>query len=184
MAFSMGNLRYEAGRYDEAEKYFKIVKDEWPTLPDVHLNLAVVYAASQRFDVALIEVNETLRLSPKEGNALHLKGMILYHLHQYAEALQSFRNHLALTPSGVIALFSSAMVALLEKDYERAERGFLQVLKYQPDNRSALIQLIAIQEKLARAAELSGRIQEAEAYALKVLTLRNTLESGSASIRK
>jgi tetratricopeptide (TPR) repeat protein len=164
IAFSMGNLRYQAGRYDEAESYFKIVKEEWPALADVHLNLAVVYAASQRFDEALKEVDETLRLSPKEGNALHLRGMILYHLNQHTEAVQTFRSHLALRPSGVIALFSSAMVALLERDYDRAERGFLQVLKDQPDNRSAMVQLMNIQQELARAARLDGRSQEAEGF--------------------
>jgi tetratricopeptide (TPR) repeat protein len=161
IAFSMGNLHYEAGRYEEAEHFFKIVADEWPSLADVHLNLAVVYAASQRFDLALGEVEKTLKLSPEEGQALHLKGMVLSHLGRTQEAKAAFASHLTLRPSGVIGIYSQAMTLLLDGDLTGAIDGFHKVLTEQPSNRSAMNYLAAIYRQLAAMDQAKGLSDEA-----------------------
>jgi Flp pilus assembly protein TadD len=157
----MGNLHYEAGRYEEAEHFFKIVADEWPSLADVHLNLAVVYAASQRFDLALGEVEKTLKLSPEEGQALHLKGMVLSHLGRTQEAKAAFASHLTLRPSGVIGIYSQAMTLLLDGDLTGAIDGFHKVLTEQPSNRSAMNYLAAIYRQLAAMDQAKGLSDEA-----------------------
>lgn len=161
MAFSMGNLHYESGRYEEAEHFFRIVADEWPGLADVHLNLAVVYAASQRFDLALGEVEKTLVLSPREGQALHLKGMVLSHLGRVQEAKAAFAAHLALRPSGVIGIYSQTMTSLLNGDLMAAIDGFKKVLAEQPSNRSAMNYLSAIYRQLAAMDQAKGLSEEA-----------------------
>ena len=63
--FDEGQLALEAGDYTKAEAIFSEYKESTPKVPEVALSLAAVYANTDRIELAIAELRNSLRDNPR-----------------------------------------------------------------------------------------------------------------------
>ncbi len=86
----------DTGRPADAMPLLEALSQDYPELPEPHNNLAVLYAASARWDEARRELEIALRLNPRHAAALENLGDVYLAL-----AEQSYRRALAVEPGNL-----------------------------------------------------------------------------------
>jgi tetratricopeptide (TPR) repeat protein len=89
-----GVVLTDLGRNAEAMELFETLAVDYPEIPEVHNNMAVLYAAEGRFDQARSALEAALRANPNYAVARHNLGDVYVEL-----ARQSYQRALALDPS-------------------------------------------------------------------------------------
>lgn len=99
IAFNAGNICFELGETDEAEKYFKKALGNFPNFRRAHRNLGFVFAKKNDWGNALSSLGEAVRLGDQDGGTY---GMLAYgHLSNkhYSSALQAYKMALLTEPN-------------------------------------------------------------------------------------
>ena len=97
--YTLGQLYFETGQYEESEKAFQKFLSEFPYFPEVHNLLAVVYMAQKQFDKAVRELEWEIRISPSYSLAhLNLGQIYWYEFQNRQKALYHLRTALMLDP--------------------------------------------------------------------------------------
>lgn len=85
-----------------------------------------------KLDDALVKVNTSIQLDPKNANAYFLKGNIYAGKKMWTEALQAYDMNQKLDPNNAASKFDSAEVKFMQKEYDQARREF-DALKTNPE---------------------------------------------------
>src|SRR5690348_6885900 len=75
------------GRYSDAEEAFERLRESNPAVAEIHANLGLVYFQEKKFDQAIPELRQALKLKPSLANSAALLAMSLSELGHYAEAV-------------------------------------------------------------------------------------------------
>jgi tetratricopeptide (TPR) repeat protein len=87
-----GQQALAAGRYEEAESDFKKLLQIAPDIAEMHATLGVVYFQEKKFDQAVPELKQALKLKPTLSKASTLLAMSLSEVGEYKEALQGLQK--------------------------------------------------------------------------------------------
>lgn len=98
----------------------------------VYTDRAVLAYDAKRYNEALKELKEALRLNPKSVDALYYHGLVLLALKRPSEALASLENALKLRPGDVDVTFQLGVLYFNQKDYEKAKPLLQQVYRASP----------------------------------------------------
>lgn len=98
----------------------------------VYTDRAVLAYDAKRYDEALKELKEALRLNPESVDALYYHGLVLSALKRPSEALASLEKALKLRPGDVDVTFQLGILYFNQKDYEKAELLLQQVHRVSP----------------------------------------------------
>lgn len=85
-------------RIEEAEQVFVDLLKKYPDFPEAHNKLATVLFLMGRYDESVAECDATLQMIPYHFGAWNGKGMCLYKLLRYEEAIKSFEMALKIQP--------------------------------------------------------------------------------------
>jgi tetratricopeptide (TPR) repeat protein len=73
---SLGQQLLMQGKYELAASEYRRAAERDPKLPEIHLALALIYLEQKRFDEALKEIEQELKITPQSRKALELKQKI------------------------------------------------------------------------------------------------------------
>jgi tetratricopeptide (TPR) repeat protein len=99
----------------------------------VFVDRAVLAYSETRYDVALKEVQEALRLHPQSVEALYYQGLVYSALDRPGDARASFEKARAIQPTDADVAFQLGVLHFAQKEYEQAEPLLRQA--YQADPR-------------------------------------------------
>ena len=72
----LGNLYFDAERYDQAAPWYEAALKLEPGNPDVSTNLALSYFATTQVDRALAQLDRSLAIDPRNVKALFTQGVV------------------------------------------------------------------------------------------------------------
>ena len=113
LQLDIADLYYKVNRLENAEAAYLRVLEKDEHNKQAQLNLAHVYLKQNLPDKAMIQVNVVLDRTPKDYDALFLKGDILNHTKSYWEAIKVYGHILELYPESEAA-FTLKSRALLD----------------------------------------------------------------------
>ncbi len=109
------------GKNKEAVPYFKkAIKLEGKTYWDPYTNLAIVYAALDNIDLAILTLEQSLKLNPYNPEAYNNLGAFFLHKNEYYFAERSFRAALAIRPHYGKAMYNLGKLYIAKEDLESA----------------------------------------------------------------
>ncbi len=114
MRFIKGVMLSDAKRNDEAIAVFQKLSEDYPDLAEPYNNLATLYAASGKYDLARAALEQALRTNPSYATAHENLGDVYAAL-----AAQSYARALKLDPSSVSV---PPKLALMRELYKRVAR--------------------------------------------------------------
>ncbi|KAI8609155.1 putative heat shock protein [Chytriomyces sp. MP71] len=106
-----GNKEFSAGNHPVAVKYFTDAISKDPKNHVLYSNRSASYASMRNYTKALIDADETVKISPNWAKGYSRKGAALHGLGEYKEAVEAYKAGLAIEPTN----------ALLTKGLEEAE---------------------------------------------------------------
>lgn len=99
----------------------------------VHIDRAVVAYDEKRYDVALKELQDALRLEPDNVEALYYQGIVLVSLNRISEAQASLEKARSLRPANNDIAFQLGALYFAQEAYDRAEPSLRQVFQSERD---------------------------------------------------
>jgi tetratricopeptide (TPR) repeat protein len=99
----------------------------------VFIDRAVVAYSEKRYDAALKELQEALRLNPRSVDALYYQGLVYGAMDRPGDARASFEKARAIQPADADVAFQLGVLHFAQKEYEQAEPLLRQA--YQADPR-------------------------------------------------
>jgi tetratricopeptide (TPR) repeat protein len=82
----------------QAQFHFESIIKKYPDFAEAHNKLATVLFLMEDYEGAVKECEVTLRMNPNHFGAWHGKGLCLYKLASYSEAIESFKSALKIQP--------------------------------------------------------------------------------------
>lgn len=134
-----GIIALNAGRFDEALKYFNEAKEKQPNNPEVYIYLAKAYANKQKWNEAIEALNQGEGKNPKFDKQIQLAKEELW-----------------------IKIYNDfAIPAFAEKDYEKAIEYFLLCTRADPSKAEAFNSLGLCYGLIAKPEEAVGALKKA-----------------------
>jgi len=132
LTYNLGNLLFESGEDEEAEKAFRKAIGMYPSFRRAHRNLAMALVRSDRMDEALEPLLEAVRLGDASGATYGLLGYCRLRRGEWASALQAYR--LAQVSEPEVPEWKAGVAQCLENLGGRAEAAALldEVIRMRP----------------------------------------------------
>lgn len=184
----LGDLHLNRKELDEAVEAYKRALDLNPNLVQAHSALGYIYTQQDNLQKAMQENLRVLELAPNDYDSHKNLALIYRDLGRLNEAINEARIALELAPEGdkqslktliaqlggeqapgsdeelIQTYLSQGQAYLAEKDFERAERVYLQVLELNPN-------VVQVYSALGYIYAYQGRLEESVEANLKVLEL-------------
>src|SRR5438105_2633853 len=80
------------GKYSDAEQALKKLRESNPAVAEIHANLGLIYFQEKKFEEAVPELRQALKLKPSLGNSAALLAMSLSEIGHYREAVPGLEN--------------------------------------------------------------------------------------------
>lgn len=132
-----GAIYFAMGKYDEAEKAYRVLVDAGDPLPMSTIGLAQVLLHTGRAPQAATLLAESERRLGPQFLIVYFQALALDHSGKRAEALAAYRRALELNPNSVEARLGVGKTSMLVGKADEAIPEFQQVLKTQPGNLQA-----------------------------------------------
>lgn len=152
-----GAIYFAMGKYDEAEKAYRVLVDAGDPTPMSTIGLAQVLLHTGRAPEAATLLEESERRLGPQFLIVYFDALALDHSGKRNEALAAYRRALQLNPDSVEARLGVAKTSMLLGKPDEAIPEFQQVLKAQPGNLQA-------RRLLSRAYAMIGNQSDASKY--------------------
>ncbi|MGJ8677724.1 MAG: tetratricopeptide repeat protein [Akkermansiaceae bacterium] len=156
MVFVLGNLYYQSGRENDAEKSYKQALEKFPKFRRAHKNLAMLYASSQKYDLALPHLQQAIQLGESDDRTYGLLGFTYLQKENAVAAESAYRQALLLAPDEKDWKMGLAQAFLLQEKWKEAASYLGTLIQENPENDALILQqanaYLGMDEKL-RAAE-------------------------------
>ena len=83
---------------EQAQFHFESIIKKYPDFAEAHNKLATVLYITEDYEEAIKECEVTLGMNPNHFGAWHGKGLCLYKVARYSEAIESFKSALEIQP--------------------------------------------------------------------------------------
>jgi len=83
---------------EQAQFHFENIIKKYPDFAEAHNKLATVLYITEDYEEAIKECEVTLGMNPNHFGAWHGKGLCLYKVARYSEAIESFKSALEIQP--------------------------------------------------------------------------------------
>lgn len=90
-------------------------------------------SASPKYDEALADMDEAIRLNPRNAGFFINRAFLRYKQDNYVGAMSDYDYALQLEPENFVAHFNRAMLCAEVKDYDKALIDFNEVIRLRPD---------------------------------------------------
>ena len=97
-AFDDASRALRSGRVDEAERAYKALAQANPELGGPHANLGVIYRQSGKVNESVSELEQAVKLSPRQPIYLNQLGVAYRQQGQFAKARDAYQRALAVDP--------------------------------------------------------------------------------------
>ena len=146
--FERGLQLQKAGDLPGAEaEYVRALKSD-PNNAQINANLAVLYEATGRFQLAERHLRQAINTAPKKPAAHNNLGVVLYRMGNYDGALIEFNRALSLDSGQLDAYTNKGLIFMRWGRYDDAQRAFTQVLMLDPQNALAHYNLGLVYEEI------------------------------------
>jgi tetratricopeptide (TPR) repeat protein len=105
-AFDDASRALRSGRVDEAERAYKALAQANPELGGPHANLGVIYRQAGKVNEAIAELEQAVKLSPRQPIYLNQLGVAYRQQGQFAKARDAYQRALALDPGYTAAMLN------------------------------------------------------------------------------
>jgi tetratricopeptide (TPR) repeat protein len=136
--FQQGVAAYNKGDYAAAAKSFETAIQKAPTIPDLHVNLALAYFRLKRTDEAVAELEKAASLGPDDAKIHFQLGSAYVDMQSYDKAIAAFEKGLAKQPdlaADPLAFEATSMLGAVyfaKGDNARATAQFQKALGARP----------------------------------------------------
>ncbi|UUX51311.1 tetratricopeptide repeat protein [Nisaea acidiphila] len=141
-----GQAWYLAGRAEKALKIQNNLLDFAPGDPELWLDRAVSLMDLERFEEALGDLDEAIRLNPDLTAARTYRAVALRELDRLEDAWKEVETVLALLPYDPDALLERGILRQYQGDLEGARADWLAVIQYAPETSAATAARARIEE--------------------------------------
>jgi len=141
----MGWLSYKAGDNDRAALYYRRAMVLAPQATEPLWGILMPYTAKEEWVKAETIYKDLLKLDPKNGTANYQLGLIYYYRQNYPEALKYLEVSLKMSPFDYYSMLMNGWTRYFMGQKDEAKTLFERVLRYTPQDASALEGLGLIQ---------------------------------------
>jgi tetratricopeptide (TPR) repeat protein len=145
--FSLGNVFFKHGRYEEAIASFQEVLDRKPDDTFAAINIANALRRLERFDEAEAFIIETLEKGISDSQFFFILGGMKVMQEKPDEAIRYYKECLSLNPSSSSSHGALAMLYLEKNDLVNAETHVNAVIGMNPNKSNAQYNLALLLEK-------------------------------------
>lgn len=153
--FSLGNIYFKQGDYQEAISYFEQALERKPDDAFTAINIANSYLRMGKEEEAEKFIIDYLKKGFSDSQLYFLLGNIKYNQKKYDEAIPYFEQSLSINPESAGSHSLLAAIYLLREDLARAEKHLEEALSLNPE-------LPSLHYNLAQLFEKQGKMREAE----------------------
>ena len=160
--YAVGNLNFNAGKFEEAAASYRDVLDEQPRCWPARYNLALSLERLERWEEATLAFTEAVALAPDEWQAELGLGVCLLRTERPEQAREAFESVLRTEPENEQALFGKGVAAQALQRCNEARKCYEALLERHPWDPELLANLAATCFGL-------GEYAEAQTYAGKLV---------------
>jgi tetratricopeptide (TPR) repeat protein len=164
-AFNLALQHQMAGRFADAEAIYRQILTQQPDHIDALYMMGVIAQQSGNDDTAMQFVAEAIRIGPVRAEFFGTYGELLEHCKRFDEAVEAYRNALALDNKLAVIHNNLGNILATKGDCETAIPHFEQALAIQPD-----LPIVAF--NLGRAYACLGKLNEAMRHYRQAIALR------------
>jgi predicted O-linked N-acetylglucosamine transferase (SPINDLY family) len=158
---SLGLLRYQQGRLDEALSLMERARGQLAPHAGMLSHYALVLLAAGRADEALAQLNRALMLDRNCLDALNNRGAVLARMGRWAEAAADFERVLKIDPRAMDALVNRAGALRMLGRAREALQAYDRALALQPRNPALLTARGGLLNELGRPDEALNSLERA-----------------------
>lgn len=158
---TFGLVAIEQKNYRQAVTCFLTAAANAPTDPTNFTNLAAAWLGLEIPDMAAVMLREARRLDDKNPAVHHLLGDVFSRNKQFAEAMTSYRDALAIDPDFDQSLLQLCQCYLNLGYYDRAADILVRLRKLRPDSVSVLYMMLQLPRQLLDSSiDLHGLVRK------------------------
>jgi tetratricopeptide (TPR) repeat protein len=143
--FREGLSLLEQGEAQRASEMFHEVFRAVPQLANACLKKALDWVKSEEHERALSELDRALERNPKYPDLHNFRGVVLFELERYDEAIEAFRLSVALSPRYLVPRLNLAFSLVHVGEYREAEAELERILEMDPEEPAAMAKLKELQ---------------------------------------
>ena len=140
-ALCYGNFQYQKGRYESAVNSFGEAIRLDPGYVDAYNNRGATLVVLRRFDSAIADLSESIRLNAGAANARAFanRGLAYSQIGKYDLAIDDYNTSLRLDPNDAISLKGRGMANEDAGNYDQAIADFTESLRLMPFAEEVLV---------------------------------------------
>ena len=162
---NLGYSYYKARQLDWAvaclRRAIELLPTYAPTRAMAYGNLGNVHIAQGRYNEAITDFSEALRLNPNNGDAHNDLGCALQQLGERDKALEHFRTAIRLQPDHALAHYNMSVLLTDVGDFDKALRELQTARRLLPSRPEILFRLGVLLSNHGRYAEACANFAEA-----------------------
>lgn len=169
--FQEGVTAFNAGDFATAAARFEAAIAQAPTVPALHVNLALAYLRLQRSGEAVASLEKAAALAPADASVQYQLGSAYVDIQQYDKAVAALQKGLGATPDLAKDALAAEATATLGAVYfaqgkvPEAEAAFQRVLAARPDSAAGLLGMGKVhfsRNEIPKALELFEKVVAAQ----------------------
>lgn len=134
LIFILGNLYFQQGKLEEAQKYYLMAIEKHPSFLRAHKNIGLLYLQDQDFANAQKHLGRASELGEHDGRTNGLIGYAYLSTDNYLAAEEAYRDAIQQEPDVIDWQLGLARTLLATERYNEAVSLFDTLIKLQPDN--------------------------------------------------
>jgi tetratricopeptide (TPR) repeat protein len=161
-SFDDASRTMKAGRTDDAERGFKALVQSSPALGGPHANLGVIYRNAGKLNESAAELEQAVRLSPRQPLYLNQLGVTYRQQGQFEKARDAYDKAIALDANYAAAILNLGILYdLYLGDAKRALELYDRYLALSPGGDAAVTKWVAELKNRKPAAATAPRKEKA-----------------------
>jgi tetratricopeptide (TPR) repeat protein/peroxiredoxin len=142
---NLGNVYRREGNFDKAQQCLGHALEIQPDDPEINYSLGMLYAQQNQLQSASEYLQRAIDLRPDYPEALNNLGVLYVRGQDYAKAEEQFKTGIRLIPNFDQSYLNLARLYALRRDRQKAIEVLEELLRVQPQNKSAMQALEKLQ---------------------------------------